>query len=243
MTPDQAIALSEILPDCPELAHVCILENAPLISAMNSKDGGAQEEACAFFASLMTAVRVSKSIVAIEIEVPNADSSEVVRALASQVIAYGLRNLERNELDDVGVKPINMPTKEAPEVLLHLVGHMEGYSINEDDADPAPDEDYMIASTGIVKALGVCLGSNDATSRGQSRNISPAPSGTVTPRYGGNRQGSLSKPRDVSLELCESARKIRMRLRPAMLKEDRAGNDYNYRKCTRYGSLLLLMCV
>ncbi|KAI1626449.1 hypothetical protein EDD37DRAFT_347546 [Exophiala viscosa] len=232
MTPEQAIALAEILPDCPSIMHVSILDNAPLINAMNSKIASAQEEACALFASLMTAVRVSGTISAVEIEIPSADSSEVIKALASQVVAYSLRNMERTTLGEVGVEAAKLDEKKAPEVLLHLVGHMEGYSENHDNDDPAPDEDYMIASTGIVRALDVCLTSKDFTSRSQSRNISPSRSGMetpttpTTPRVGPQRV----KPRDVSLQLCDSARKIRMRLRPVLVREDRAGNDYNYRR-------------
>ncbi|KIW40011.1 uncharacterized protein PV06_08568 [Exophiala oligosperma] len=227
LTPDQVVALSEILPDCPNMMHISILDNAPLLHAMNSKEEGAQEEACAFFAALMTAVRVSETICAVEIEVPGADSSEVVKALASQVVAYSLRNMERTTLDDMGIHAANTNDKDAPEVLLHLVGHMDGYSDNHDNDEPAPDEDYLIASTGIVKALDVCLTSKDGTSRAHSRNISPSVSGTATPRQGATHG---VKPRDVSLQLCDSARKIRMRLRPVLIREDRAGNDYNYRR-------------
>jgi len=230
LTPDHVIALAEILPDCPEIAHVSILENESLIHAMNSKESESQEEACAFLASLMTAVRVSHTIIAIEIEVPSADSSEVVKALASQVVAYSLRNMEHSALGEVGVKSADLPQKDAPEVLLHLVGHMEGYLENHDNDEPAPDEDYMIASTGIVKALGVCLETKDGSSTTQSANISPTASGPATPRQGPIGHRVHSKPKNVSLELCESARKIRMRLRPALIKEDRAGNHTNYRK-------------
>lgn len=210
---------------------------------MNSADEASQEEACALFASLMTAARVSRTMVAIEIEVPSADSSEVVRALASQVVAYTLRNLERSSLTDYGVAaPTTIhPNKDAPEVLLHLVGHMDGYDENHDNDEPAPDEDYLIASTGIVKALRVCL-ATDGTSRGPSRSMSPTASGTATPRQGGTAMvgpSAQKKPRNVSLELCESARKIRMRLRPALVREDRAGNYQNYRKSRLLPILLL----
>ncbi|OCT48193.1 hypothetical protein CLCR_03808 [Cladophialophora carrionii] len=228
MTPEQAIAIAEILPDCPSMAHLSILDNAPLVHSMNSKEEGSQEEACAFFASLMTAVRVSETIVAVEIEVPSADSSEVVKALASQVMAYTLRNMERTTLDEVGVRPDDHAEK-APEVLLQLVGDIEGYSETLDRDELAADEDYMIASTGIVKALGVCLDRKDGNGRAHSRNISPTASGSSTPR-GPFRQATVSKPRDVSLELCESARKIRRRLQPVLVKEDRAGNHENYRR-------------
>lgn len=231
MASEHVIALAEMLPDCPELAHVSILDNANLVKAMNSKEGSAQEEACAFLASLMTAVRVSHTIIAIELEVPSSDSSEVVKAIASQIVAYSLRNMEYSALDEAGVEGAHtMPSKDAPEVLLHIVGHMEGYDENHDNDEPAPDEDYMIASTGIVKALGVCLGTNDTHSRSHSRNITPTASGTATPRQGAVRIDARKKPKNVSLQLCDSARKIRMRLRPAMVKEDRAGNDSQYSK-------------
>lgn len=230
LTPDHAIALAEILPDCPSMCHISILDNYHLQHAMNSKDGSSQEEACAFFAALMTAVRVSDTIIAIEIEVPSAESSEVVKALASQVVAYSLRNMERSALDEIGVKSNALPNKDAPDVLLHLVGHMEGIEGNHDTDEPAPDEDYMIASTGIVKALGVCLGTGDGSSRTHSRTITPSASGTSTPRQIPQRPGTPKKPRNVSLELCESARKIRMRLRPALVLEDKAGNDEKFRE-------------
>ena len=241
MASEHVIALAEMLPDCPELAHISILDNANLVKAMNSKEGGAQEEACAFLASLMTAVRVSRTIIAIELEVPSSDSSEVVKALASQIVAYSLRNMEYGALDEAGVEGAHsVPSRDAPEVLLHIVGHMEGYNENHDNDEPAPDEDYMIASTGIVKALGVCLGTKDTHSRSHSRNITPTASGTATPRQGAIRIDAHRKPKNVSLQLCDSARKIRMRLRPAMVKEDRAGNDIQYSKLFVLVSVVLL---
>lgn len=235
MTSEHVIALAEIFPDCTSLAHVSILDNPGLINAMNSTQSAAQEEACAFFVALMTAVRASRSIVAIEIEVPSAESSEVVKALASQVVAYSLRNMEQETLGDVGgAAPVVMPDKDAPEVLLHLVGHMEGYEDNHDNDEPAPDEDYVIASGGIVKALGVCLGTKDHPSRTASRNITPTASGSATPKQGPLRPTTQKRPKDVSTDLCNSARKIRMRLRPALIREDRAGNTANYRECPAF---------
>ncbi|RMZ88101.1 hypothetical protein DV736_g4671, partial [Chaetothyriales sp. CBS 134916] len=231
LSSDHVIAIAEILPDCPSLCHISVLGNASLVKAMNSEDEASQEEACAFFASLMTAVRVSTTIIAIEIEVPSNEASEVVKALASQVVAYSLRNMERG-VEEFGVKSNAMPDRDAPEVLLHLVGHMDGYTENYDRDDQAPDQDYVIASTGIVKALGVCLGSRDSSSRTQTPvSASPTHSGSSTPRLGPPlRTKALKRPRDVSLELCEGARKIRMRLRPALIREDKDGNDVNYRR-------------
>ena len=233
LSADDAIALAEVLPECGTLAHFNMLENRPIAALAEAKDSVSQEEACAVYASLMTAVRCSHSIVAIDIEVPSADSSEVVKAIASQVVAYSLRNLERFPLTE-GEQPSQAASsdlsKSAPEVLLHLVGHMEGYEKNYDnDNEPAPDEDYYISATGVVKALGVCLGTADQASRGVSRDISPAASGTATPRRS-SKPLIQKKPKDMSKELLESARKIRIRLRPALVKEDRLGNDMNYRE-------------
>ena len=237
LTSEHVIALAEIFPDCASLSHISILDNAGLIKTMNSSQTASQEEACAFFVALMTAVRASKSIIAIEIEVPSAESSEVVKALASQVVAYSLRNMEHSALGEFGVPSSTtnvMPDKDAPEVLLHLVGHMEGYDENHDNDDPAPDDDYVIASSGIVKALGVCLGTKDHPSRTASRTITPTGSTPATPRQGPLRTPLHKKPKDVSADLCNSARKIRMRLRPALVREDRAGNNYNYRELGRF---------
>ena len=234
MTSDQAIALAEILPECSSLAHISIADNPQIVQLMSSGDSAAQEEACALFASLMTAVRVSHTIVAIDIEIPSANSSEVVKALASQVVAYSLRNMEHGTLNEMEIVETSAaPSKNTPEVLLQIVGHMEGYKENHDNDEPAPDENYMIASTGIVKALGVCLGTADIHSRNVSRNITPEGSGTATPQQGGAEllgPTSQKKARDMTRQLLDSARKIRLRLRPALIKEDRAGNDINYRK-------------
>lgn len=232
MTPNQLIALSEVFPECPVLAHVSVLDNQKIIDCLNSQQAEGQEEACAVLVSLMTAVRTSKTLAAVEIEVPGQESSEVIKALSSQVVAYSLRNLERSTLSEVGLQDEKAPErldKHAPEILLHLVGHMDGYpdELTNND-EPAPDEDYMMATNGIVKALGVCLGSKDR-SRVQSRNISPNPSGTTTPRSGQVTSAS-NKPKNVSLSLLDSARKIRLRLRPAMIREDQAGNNNAYRK-------------
>ena len=88
----------------------------------------------------------------------------------------------------------------------------------------------VIASSGIVKALGVCLGTKDSTPRTQSKNNSPTGSGAATPRQGPLRGKPSKKPRDVSFELCEGARKIRARLKPALIKQDKEGNDYEFRE-------------
>ena len=59
----------------------------------SASDEASQEEACALYASLMAAVRVSDSIICIDIDVPTQESGEMVQALAKQVVAYSLRNM------------------------------------------------------------------------------------------------------------------------------------------------------
>lgn len=189
LSPDAAIALAEILPDCPRLCHINILENAEiagLTTADKANDESCQESACALYASLMTAVRISDSLFAIDIEVPSVESNEVVKALAEQIVAYSLWNLERTDLVDTSVVP--QPSAEAspgssvteektkksvpiPDVLLHIVGPGDD-DVGFEEIEPAPNEDYVITGTGVVKALGVFLGNLDHR---RSRSISRRP--------------------------------------------------------------------
>ncbi|KAH8808100.1 hypothetical protein F5884DRAFT_791046 [Xylogone sp. PMI_703] len=229
MTPEQAIALAEILPESPTLAHISLMENPQLAMLANAKTEADQEEAAALYASLMAAVRVSRTIVCIDIEVPSPESSEVVKALAKQVVAYCLWNMERDPLAEITesvTDTAGMPTSgkdvQVPDVLLHLVGHVEGVASNHDDDDPAPDDDYVIGGTGVVKALGICLSNrgNDSPSRDGFR------SGTATPIS----RVSSGKAKDMSKNLLGSARKIRARLQPALVKESRSGDRNNYNR-------------
>lgn len=242
MTSDQAVALAEVLPESPGLAHVNIMDNTNLSKLASATDEAHQEEACALYASLMAAVRVSKTLVCIDIDVPSAESSEVVKALAKQVVAYCLRNMERGPVAEIAeaAAAISEPhggEKEVvvPDVLLHLVGHMEGSSVTADDDDPAPDQDYVIGGTGVVKALGICLRNSGHDSRRPSADRTysdyASDSGTTTPKRI-NKDGNKAK--DVSKNLLGSARKIRARLQPALIKEAHNSKEQNsYRKLHR----------
>ena len=241
MTPDHAIALAEVLPEIKALAHLNILENHLLTPLASAKDEASQEEACALYASLMAAVRVSKTLICVDIDVPTSDSSEIVKALAKQVVAYSLRNLERlplNENSESAVAAMNEAHKDnkqvtVPDVLLHLVGHVDGTPEDYLSDEPAPDDDYIVGGTGVVKALGVCLNRCRDTRR-SSHDASPLGSGTATPRR--VLQGSevnTRKAKEMSKNLLGSARKIRARLQPALAKEARAGNSMAYRECSR----------
>lgn len=230
MTAEQAVALAEILPESPSLAHVSIMENPELSALAHALDEKQQEEACALYASLMAAVRVSKTLICIDIDVPVAESSEVVKALAKQVVAYCLRNMERGPVAEIaeaaaansephgGEKEVVVP-----DVLLHLVGHVEGFPENHDEDEPAPDDDYVIGGTGVVKALGICLRNKINDSRRPSTDLlnSEDTSGANTPKT-----ASSGKAKDMSKNLLGSARKIRARLQPALVKEAQ-GDDRN----------------
>ncbi|KAH8599162.1 hypothetical protein B0O99DRAFT_384118 [Bisporella sp. PMI_857] len=239
MTPEQAIALAEILPDTPSLAHVSLLENPKLGALANAKDEANQEEACALYASLMAAVRVSKTIICVDIEVPSSDSSEVVKALAKQVVAYCLYNMERGPVAEIS-EAVTATTdphggeKEVavPDVLLHLVGHTTDNFVDHDDTEPAPDDDYVIGGTGVVKALGICLRNrgNDSRRPSSDRPVSSSDmpvinTGSETPKV----NAASGKAKQMSKNLLWSARKIRARLQPALMKEAR-GDQNSYQR-------------
>jgi hypothetical protein len=212
------------------------LENTELARLASAKDAVDQEEACALYASLMTAVRVSRSLIAVDIEVPTSDNNEVVKALASQIVAYSLRNLERgalvDELPDNSADPTSSekPMVPVPDILLHIVGHLEGAENDPQNDEPATDEDYMIGGTGVVKALGVCLGNADRHNNDSTGEMSPPPSGASTPLRRVSATTTGRRPKNMSKNLLESARKIRIRLQSALIREDQAGNDVNYRE-------------
>ena len=239
MTPEHAIALAEVLPESRTLCHLNILENHNLTPLASAKTEAEAEDACAFYAALMAAVRVSDSIICIDVEVPSPDSSEVVKALAKQVVAYSLHNLERLPLLEnqdatlaaMAEQHSNIQSESVPDILLHLVGHVDGVAENHDNDPPAPDDDYIVGGTGVVKALDICL--NRATAgRHDSFDASrPSPlhSGTATPqKVLKGAETSKGKAKEMSKNLLSSARKIRARLQPALVKEAKEGDDMNY---------------
>ncbi|GBF65922.1 MAP-homologous protein [Trichophyton mentagrophytes] len=235
LSSEHAIALAEILPDCPKLCHINILENPAIQDLASASTPEAQEEACALYASFMSAARISRNIIAVDIDVPTPENNEVVKALASQIVAYSLRNLQYGELKEelsssadtqAAVKDVPVP-----DILEHLVGHADDANGDIDDSKVTSDYDYVIGGTGVVKALGICLGNSDYTAvEDVLGDQSPTASGTSTPYRRLSHVRVTKKPRDMSRDLLNSARKIRLRLRPALVREDRAGNDLNYRR-------------
>jgi len=81
MSPRQAISLANVLPEGPRLAHLNLLENPQLMALANAKTESDQEDACALYASLMAAVRVSGTLICIDIDV-----SDIVRRFRTDVV-------------------------------------------------------------------------------------------------------------------------------------------------------------
>lgn len=240
MNPEHAVSLAEVLPECKVLAHLNILDNEPIKPLADAKTESAQEEACAMYASFMAAVRVSDSIVRVDIDVPSAESSDIVKAMAKQVVAYSLRNLERlplplAETTESTIAPItpirdtDTDTETYPNVLRSLIGNVEGFK-DEGKPEPAPDEDYIVGGTGVAKALDICLKrAMDAQANAPAAQRSPARSGATTPVLKDTEMAKGGKAKEMSKILLNGARQIKSRLQPALAKEARAGDNMNYR--------------
>jgi len=240
MSSEQAIALAEILPEIQGLAHISLLQNPDLVKLADATTEEAQEEACALYASLLAAVRVSKTIVCLDIDVPSEQSGEIVKAMAKQVVAYCLRNLQSIPISEIssavqvlsdGQNLGSSLDPPYPDVLAHLVGHDvmdDQESMN--DNDTAPDDDYVIGGTGVVKALTCCLKNRGDESRRQSgefiREVEGDPATPSTPTT--RPKLPPGKAKDMSKHLLAGARKIRIRLQPAIAKAKE--NVENFRK-------------
>lgn len=120
-----------------------------------------------------------------------------------------------------------------PDVLMHLVGHVEGSSENHDNDPPAPDDDYIVGGTGVVKALQYVLGEKADDLRRSSVPGTPTLSGTMSPRpssSAGLDAEQQVKAKKMSKNLLGSARKIRARLQPALAKEASTGDEMALRR-------------
>ena len=238
LTSEQAIAIIEILPEIPYLARINIMDNPELSKLANAKSEEMQEEACALYASLLAAARISKSLVCVDIEVPTDEAAEIVKAMAKHVVAYCLRNMEL--MQDPNIRAALSATisdshadegkpADYPDVIAHLVGQDVMADTDIDETDAAPDEDYVIGGTGVVKALTFCLKNRGEESARQSGEfIRETDSGTASPRA---RIPGASKAKDTSKHLLQGARKIRHRLQPALNKaKNNPSDEINFHK-------------
>ncbi|KAI0521796.1 hypothetical protein F5B22DRAFT_594117 [Xylaria bambusicola] len=225
LSSEQVIALAEVLPEVKSLAHINILENPDLVRLADARTEDMQEEACALYASLLAAVRVSKTLVKVDIDDPSPESGELVKALANRVVVYTMRNLQG--VPDIRDSPTNdsAPKLEKyPDVLRHIVGHEEDYPIvsKDDDSELAPDEDYVIGGTGVAKAL-ACVLKNRGNDSGQQSGeyTRELEDGATTTRA----HLPAGKAKDMSKHLLSTARKIRARLQPALVSAKAYANQ------------------
>lgn len=215
LSSEQVITLAEILPEVKSLAHINILENPDLGRLADARTEDAQEEACALYASLLAAVRVSKSLVKIDIEDPSSESGELLKALANRVVAYTMRNLQGvPDIRDPQVDESAPKLDKYPDVLRHLVGYEEDQLAIDSDFEAAPDEDYVIGGSGVAKALACVLKNRGNDSRRQSSELMWESEDGVTVTQPKLPPG---KAKDMSKYLLVTARKIRARLQPALV--------------------------
>lgn len=224
MSPDQAIALAEVLPEIPLLAHFSIVDNLQLSpSGKLAASSGAVEELAALYTALVAAIKVSKTIVRVDIDEPGADASSVIKMLAQRMLAYLLRNMEAGAVDwtldalmssrEPAANPDPPPIKAA--------------AADQDEEDDGPhsydydengvwceEEKYVVGGTGVVKALGVCLGNRSGNAHAQGlpplqRSMS-LNSLNMEPEEGPERANEMSKA------LLLRARTIKERIQPAL---------------------------
>ena len=217
---EQVIALAEVIPEMKSIAHISFLQNPELTKLANASTEESQEEASALYASLLAATRISPSLVCVDIDVPTETTSEIVKALAKQIIAYCLRNMERLPLRDGGealdeALAHGIKDPDYPNVLQHLVGHDVTQIDDTDDEELAPDEDYIVGGTGVAKALACCLNNRgDVSRRNSGEFVRELETGIALPKP----KLRAGKAKDVSKHLLLSARKIRHRLEPGLAK-------------------------
>ncbi|PON26081.1 hypothetical protein TGAM01_v205025 [Trichoderma gamsii] len=244
MTSEQAIAIVEVVPEAQHLCHLSLLGNTEIMALANAKTEEAQEEACALYASLMAAARLSKSMICVDIEVPSEDSGEIVKAMAKQVVAYCLQNIEHLHdaeinkavtaaLAEAKGEPVDTKLASYPDVLAHIVGQDVLFQDDLEDDGSGPDEDYVIGGTGVVKALACCLKNRGDESRRASGEFLRELSSTDEEPFIGPKLKTGGKAKDFSKHLLAGARKIRLRLQPALNKaRSNPSDELNLRKLT-----------
>jgi hypothetical protein len=220
LSSEQVIALAEVIPEMKSIAHISFLENPELTKLADASTEEKQEEASALYASLLAATRISPTLVCVDIDVPTESSSEIVKALAKQIVAYCLRNMERLPLKEGGsalgeALAHGGKDPEYPDVIQHLVGHDAMTPDSDDDEEVAPDDNYIVGGTGVAKALACCLNNRGVASRRNSGEF-VRDFETGAPQPAAQLPGGKAK--DVSKHLLLSARKIRHRLEPALSK-------------------------
>lgn len=230
-----AMALSELLAELPVVAHINLLNNPELTALITTRtDETSQQEAAALFASLMSAAKVSTSIICIDIDIPGPEASDLVKALAKRVVAYCLRNMAQGPIKEysAAAAQITDPHRgavETPDVLLHLVGPDapdEEPFVGSGEDMPASDLEYVTGGTAFAKALDMCLYNRDR--EGWKPSKDDLARGISKDALG--QRADQTKALEMSKNLLLAARKIKARIQPAIRKEVAMEDDFAYRK-------------
>ncbi|TGZ76647.1 RNI-like protein [Ascodesmis nigricans] len=246
LTADHVIALCEVLPEAPALAYFAIADNHLIPSGQTDMD---QEEGAALYAALIVAVEVSKTIVRVDIDEPGPAASSVVRNLSKRLLAYCLKNIEAGAAGwDFGeslgfalANSILSPTTPHPDMDDEVRKDDEERhnsaldDLDKDDLDYEYDdrgiwrdeETYVVGGTGVVKALGVCLGNKPPPAAGGVNQAvidaatEPLARSTTASSFSGvafDEVQSPEKAKEMSKALLARARKIKMKIQPALRK-------------------------
>jgi hypothetical protein len=238
MTSDHAIALCEILPEIKQLAFFKVTGN-PLIHLDQTKmSEGYMEEGAAVYTALVAAVKVSKTLVRVDIDEPGPDAGDVIHVLSKRLLAYCLRNMESGASDEDWAVATAAASRESSEqkrsALDHPASSIEDLEEEEHNANYEYDEDgkwqdeenYVVGGTGVVKALGVCLGNKPQSARNNNSNnvLSTFPSLSRTETissiasFGDDSSEGQERANEMSKALLTRARNIKARIQPALRK-------------------------
>lgn len=221
MTSDHAIALCEILPEIKTLAFFRVMDN-PLIQSGHGKMGEGQlEEGAAVYTALVAAVKVSRSLVRVDVDEPAAGAGDVIHSLSRRLLAYCIRNLEAGATGDDWTINTAAVSRESTELKLAAetfpLGDDDGLMDDEGRTSYEYDEDgvwqdednYVVGGTGVVKALGVCLGNKPGLALQRLDTFASLAPGD---EMGQERANEMSKA------LLTRARSIKARIQPALNK-------------------------
>ena len=227
MTSDHAIALCETLPEVKQLAYFNLSGNPLVQSGQGKVDEGYMEEGAALYTALMAAVKVSQTIVRIDIDEPGLAAGNVIHGLAQRLLDYCLRNIEAGAIDEDWTAKIPEISKETQHVQQHLPSPDEcplsnGWARRELDDDQMwkDEESYVVGGTGVVKALGVCLGNKPQHARGTPTDLTTLQR-SATNSSAGSLDGEdyeSEKANEMSKALLGRARDIKQRIQPALRK-------------------------
>ncbi|KAI5804399.1 hypothetical protein EDC01DRAFT_418174 [Geopyxis carbonaria] len=234
MNPDHAIALSEILPEIPMLSYFKFSENPLIPSGKTKMDEGSLEEGAALYTALNVAVKISKNIVRVDMDEPGPAAGEVIRNLSRRLLAHCLKNMEScsPEMEDYSGTIPSMH-RDSSELTLSRQTSLETTEAAGDEEDVPvanyeydddgvwrDEENYVVGGTGVVKALGVCLGNKPHNCRPNGHGLASLQRTDTMSSIGtlGEDDVGSEKAGEMSKALLTRARMIKERIQPALQK-------------------------